>query len=107
MKISNLVFKNKNQKIKYSYLDIEVKNFIEYEDGVKIITMDNSYNELFFNLEGNIHNSNGIAALCCNKMHKHFYLNGCILTHKINEWAFKTNHLLCKICRNFCNQGCF
>ena len=38
-------------------------------------------------------------------IHNGYYLNGNGFT--IEEFAKKTNHLICEYCENFCKQGCF
>ena len=73
-----------------------------------------------FNKEGLLHNINRPAIIVANK--EYFYKNG--FRHREdgpaglffwlndfkyleNEFAEKTNHLVCKVCNVFCKQKCF
>ena len=40
-----------------------------------------------------------------NKIQKFYWVNG--IFSKNLEFAEKTNHLICNICSDFCNQQCF
>ena len=56
----------------------------------------------YFNLEGNIHRLDGPALI---NYYKYYYINYKYYYEK--EFAKETNHLVCRICENFCKQGCF
>ena len=51
-----------------------------------------------------VHNENGPAVIWDNQ-YIWFVLDGTCYGSSV--WSIKTNHLICKLCKNFCKQSCF
>ena len=65
----------------------------------------NKFDRIYFNLNGHWHRDDGPSIYPLDRNFIHYWLNDrgyCKVT-----FTKLTNHLLCKICQNFCKQNCF
>ena len=104
-----------NIDFKFDIFDDEIFYYDDITDEYINVTCLNSY--YYFNLNGQIHRETGPACFRSRSgrtshLHNHikyeykdYYLNND--QHSEPAFAEKTNHLICKSCREFCNQKCF
>ena len=86
--------------IRFNFVETD-KYFLEND---LFIIINYNWNEKhYLNKNGTPHRLDGYAKSYFNA--KYFYINGIYYSNL--EFAFKTKHLICRICEDFCNQKCF
>lgn len=93
-----------NDKTKEYYIhDYDRKRFFNL-DGIKYKVIWNNSEFRYFNKKNNIHREDGPAEKFISPIFFTYCLDNTI--YNIEVWSYKTNHLFCKLCGNFCKQKC-
>ena len=103
-----MIVKLNHNNIIHYYFDIISKYGILNNYYYNTITNEyfgeNSSCRFYFNLEMERHRLDGPAHIGEFNIIL-FYING--IYYRKSEFAVKTNHLICKNCKEFCKQRCF
>ena len=101
------IYENKFSKIKESWKYVKVNKFY-YNTITNEYFGENTSCRFYFNLMGKVHKVDGPAQFYFSnnqRFNNFFYIND--ILYRPYEFAFKTMHLICNSCQDFCNQKCF
>ena len=83
------------------HFHVSQNNKFYFNEKTNEYIIQNYTGSYYFNLSGNLHKLNGSA---CTESNLYYIHN---MRFIANDFAFLTNHLICKYCEEFCKQGCF
>lgn len=95
----------KIKKPKFSYkFEIHKEDYFFIENNLYYLFNKDADEKFYFNENGDIHRVDG-RAVSISPFYFKYYLNNVDYTE--DEFADRTDHLICIICEKFCKQDCF
>ena len=93
-----------NEKSEYKfYSKNNTPSILIYDDNNNLLREEYYENGVNHRLNGP---SVRERALSSDQFFYHYYINGSYFRYA-NDFAIKTNHIICDECNDFCNQNCF